>query len=37
LKLISQLVVEALWASLSSFPPKLAMVAFVVTDMVELK
>lgn len=34
LKPISQLVVEALWVNLSSFPPKLAIVAFVVTDMI---
>ena len=34
MKPISQLVVEALWVSFSSFPPKLAIVAFVVTDIV---
>ena len=31
---ISQFVVEALWVSFRSFPPKEAMVAFVWTDIV---
>ena len=34
LKFISHLVVDALWASLKSLPPKLAIVALVVTDIV---
>ena len=33
LKAISQLVVEALWASLRSLPPKEAIVALVVTGI----
>lgn len=35
LKAISQLVVEALWVHLRSLPPKDAMVAFVVTVIVQ--
>jgi len=33
---ISQLVVEALWVSFSSLPPKEAMVALVVTDIIRV-
>lgn len=36
MKPISQLVVEASWVSFRSLPPKEAMVALVVTDMIRI-